>query len=263
MLLHRPLGFIGNRRASSLRQIPRPQSLISGPPHGLPFQTSHRRHPRLATLPPLDHALEHFEGVEPVDIQPGKPNRHRLLHRGFQLVLDPRLPPTHRQRRSPHKRRSHRLRPLVHPQRISPAIGQVLVVKHRHPPLRRRHHPADLLHKVASRIELLLLFVPGVIPVLANGQDPIHSQLLSPETQRRRDAVKNRHPMLLGHRPSHIAFGKLVDIHRRDLDPRRAQALVRGKSLEELGDDHVGVRPRAIFGDDRRDFLFAHFHFPT
>ena len=185
--------------------------------------------------------------------RPEKPDGQRFLELHPLLVLEPGAAPGHRQRGAGHQRRAETGRALAHPAAVVPVVGEVLVVEDGDAASARRQDAADLLHEIAARVELLLLLVPGVVPVLADQQHPVDREGIAPEGQGAGNAVVDGDPVLGGDIPADVGVGKLVDVHRGDLDLRRDQAVVGREALEELADENVGVRAAEILGDDRGD----------
>ena len=59
----------------------------------LSLQTGHGNDPRLTAGAALHHALEHFEGVEAVDVETGETDGDRFLQRRLQFVLQKGITP--------------------------------------------------------------------------------------------------------------------------------------------------------------------------
>lgn len=108
------------------------------------------------------------------------------------------------------------------------------------------------------RVKVLLLFVPGVVSVLAHADHAIHADAVAADGQRLLDGVKDRHVVLAGHGAGHVLGAELVDVHRRQRQ-RRPRTAVLPPAFQDLADQHVGVQSLLIgrhhgrdpFGGDR------------
>ena len=136
----------------------------------------------------------------------------------------------------------------------------MLVGKDRHRTTGSGKDAADLLEKIAPRIEVLFLFVPGIVAVLADNQHAINSQLTPPQTQCRGDAKVDLHTVFARQLFAHIALAPLIHVHRDDIYIRGQQLAVGGKALEEFADNHIGMRKGIIGGGNGGDLLaLGHF----
>ena len=93
MFFHPTLRLGLDRATRRLGQFPRPQTFFGRSPDRVPFQAGHGCHARLAAHPPLDHALQHLQCVEAIDVEPGKTDRDGLVDRRLQIVFEPRITP--------------------------------------------------------------------------------------------------------------------------------------------------------------------------
>ncbi len=73
----------------------------------------------------------------------------------------------------------------------------MLVAEHGDRPSRCRDHSCNLLEEVLPRIQVLPLFVPGIVPVLPDQQHPVHRQFAPAQRKRLRDAGIDRHIVYL------------------------------------------------------------------
>ena len=172
-----------------------------------PLEAGDRGDPGFPSSPAFHHALQRLEGVEPVDVQPGETDRQRFLELHPLLVLEPGAAPRHRQRGAGHQRRAEAGGALAHPAAVAPVPGEVLVVEDRDAAAAGRHDAADLLHEIAPRVELLLLLVPGVVPVLADQQHAVDRQGVPSQRQGAGNAVVDRDPVLGGDAPADVGVG--------------------------------------------------------
>ena len=135
----------------------------------------------------------------------------------------------------------------------------MFVVEHRRGTATRRHHTAYLLHEIFPREQMLLLFIPGVIPVLTDKKHAIHREFLSPHRQRLHNARVDRHAMRFGESPTQIILGILIHIHRRDIDARRDKPGICRKPFHIFRNNHISMRIRSVFGDNRGNaFSYGH-----
>ena len=106
-------------------------------------------------LPPFDHALKRFEGVETVDLKVASRGDQHVLEGSIERDLESGKTPGDGQARSGHERNLQRRRLCDHLARLGPAVGKVLVYEHRH---RRARSADDLEHfpkESPARVELL------------------------------------------------------------------------------------------------------------
>ena len=78
---HASIGFPIDCITGGLGQIHRPQPDFSRLPGRIAFQAGHRGDSGFPAQSPFDHALQHFEGVGSVNIEPGEPDRDRFFNR--------------------------------------------------------------------------------------------------------------------------------------------------------------------------------------
>ena len=73
--------------------------------------------------------------------------------------------------------------PVEHPARILPGVGEVLIVPDSDRgwvALARCQHPADLLDEVSPWVEVLALFVIGVVAMFAHHDHPVDGDVIAP-----------------------------------------------------------------------------------
>ena len=231
-----------------------PLAGISGPPHLLAREALHPTDASLASLAPLHLALQHFQGVKAVPLHHVEADDQRLVDLPAPGMFPIGPAPHHRQGRAGPEGYPHLPGRFVHPAGVLPAVGEVLVIENRHRPAHFSDDARDLLEEIAARQHLLSQPGHGVVPVLPDQQDPVHRQLVASQRQRRPDAFVDGYVELVGQLASHVPLVNLVDVERGDAGPGRNQAVVGGKSPQELVHDHAGVAVGEEGGDHGGDF---------
>jgi hypothetical protein len=88
--------------------------------------------------------------------------------------------------------------------------------------------------------------------MLADAQYSVHDDPAGPEREGVLDRGHDRDPMLGGHRPTEMALGRLIQVHRGQRKGGAGAAIV-SPPLEDTADQHVGVQAALGARDDGRD----------
>src|SRR5207244_2072377 len=106
----------------------------------------------LAALSPLGHALQAFERVKAITLEWAIADLQSLREQTILIKLE--VGPTigHRDRRAGHERHEQLARPVVHPLRVLPRRGQVLVAEDGNGLFRLREDLCHLIEESAARV---------------------------------------------------------------------------------------------------------------
>ena len=230
-----------------------PSALFAGAPHFVSGQALHGADSGLAAAPPFDVGLEYLQGVKAVPLDHVKADDEGPVHGLAQGMFPVGIPPHDGKCRSGPERNVLRPGCFVHPGRIVPAVGEVLVVEDRDGPSRFADDAGDLFEEIAPRQHLLAQFRPRVVAVFPDQQNRIHRQFLSAQGQRRPDALVQRDVELVCDLAADVVLVNLVDVQRGDFGPGWNHALVGGKSAQELVDDDPGMAVGKEGGHDGGD----------
>src|SRR5262249_16128569 len=67
----------------------------------------------------------------------------------------------------------------------------------------------------------------------------------------------NLEAMLFGQISTHVALGKLIDVHRHELQVRPSAAVII-EAFQNLADDDIGMRVHSILRSNSSDFFLGH-----
>ena len=120
----------------------------------------------------------------------------------------------------------HRHRRVVHLLGPVPAVGQVLVVENRHDAAAVLKNGDDLVEEPLARVFALPLCINRVVPVLANGEHGIDSQLLASQTERLRDGRVDGNLVGFGDVAGHVSGWKLIPVEADNIHVWRSSLAV-------------------------------------
>ena len=134
-------------------------------------------------------------------------------------------------------------------------VAEVLVVEDGDSAAAVLDHAGDLVEEPLAGVSLLTDPVERVCAVFADRQHGIDGQSLSALAEGLGDGRLDLDPVVAGHPPRHIDLGELVDIHRHHAEFLAGihAASAEEVRLEEVLEDHVGVRPMPEAGQDGGD----------
>ena len=211
--------------------------------------TSHGDRPRLAPATPLDHALEGLQGVEPIRVERAIAERERIGQLRPDRQGERRDAPGHRQRRPGHERESLMPGEVVHPAGEPPVVGEVLVAEDRHPTPQRTERVDDPLEQATPRVERLPLRIHGVIPMLADDQDPLDRHPPRADPDGAGDRREDRDAVLAAVAPAQVLLRELVGVDGRELQAE-GPFMPPGLGLQQAREDDVGMAVGPPFRED-------------
>jgi hypothetical protein len=133
----------------------------------------------------------------------------------------------------------------------------VLVIEDGHAASARLENLHDLFEELVTWIQRLTFFVLRVLAMLADDHDAVDRQPAGAHRQRFRDAREERHVETLRGSAGQVvlALGKLIDVHRHEIDLGPAPAAVPSVAEREAIEEMLGVRQRPDHRAEQSDLL--------
>src|SRR5205807_4128514 len=126
----------------------------------------------------------------------------------------------------------------------------MLIAIYRHAAAGFAEHVDDLLIEPIARIELLALFVIGIVAVLAYEDNCVHGEAIAAERERVANCRVDLEIMLRGEAAAQVVLRDMVRVHR-DYPHGRLMALALVfVSLYQSAGDYVRVRVKAVLRND-------------
>ena len=237
-----------------LEQVAGPEPVAVRLPETVAAERLEPAHTGLAPLPALDHALQGFEGVEVVAVDPADADADRLVYPGGQGHVDRRGAPGDREGGAGHESESHLPGGVVHLARPLPVPREVLVVEDRGGSAGGAVDGDDLPEELVARVEPLPLLVGAVGAVLADEEDAVDGEAAAAQGQGvgrgRVDGQVLEAGLALA---AEVVPGELVDVERHQVHRRAVMAAAPAVPFEEAVADVLAVGVLAVLGDDGGD----------
>lgn len=179
----------------------------------------------------------------------------RRLHAPVERRIVRRPPERHRNAGTGHEREAQFARPVVHPPRLLPLVGELLIDEHRTRTAACLKHPHHLLEVLVARIELLVLLVGRIVAVLADEENAVNSQFAGTERKGLGDSGRFANAIGASQAPPYVRRMKLIHPQRRHLERRRVILFIDPVPFQEAGNEIVRVRPDVIGRGEAGDAL--------